>query len=423
MARKPASNGMREQVAFLSERLAQMERLLADQREQMALQNERMDDLIVLLEEQSARSTPHADPQPRASAIADAPAVTTIPAGEPARTAATGERPKARRSRRALLKLGGTAAAAGVAAVVVGNSTAQAHSAAATQTYMASGPGNVAVEGDGTSGAKGVRGTSDATGVPLGSTSVGVEGIGTTGAIGVRATSDSYFAVAAESVNNIAVRAISTATSPFIASVGGSVGVSGKGDSYGGTFAGGQAALKLEPVAPAGVPSSNSNPGELIVDIANNWWVPSIAGMTSGWMKLVGLSGNSHGGAINFLSAPIRVADTRPGQPVIQPTPKLPLPPFSTTEIYAASAITGSTGPSGIVGVFGNLTVTNTQGAGDLIVWPPNAPQPLSSNINYVAGQTIANFAFFALSPQGSFNVYVHGAATDFIFDLAGWVM
>jgi hypothetical protein len=79
--------------------------------------------------------------------------------------------------------------------------------------------------------------------------------------------------------------------------------------------------------------------------------------------------------------------------------------------------------PAGATGVFGNLTVTNTQGPGDLILWPHGAPQPNASNINYGPGQTVANSFNVGLSGGGAMDLFVHVSGTDVIIDVAGYVL
>jgi hypothetical protein len=78
---------------------------------------------------------------------------------------------------------------------------------------------------------------------------------------------------------------------------------------------------------------------------------------------------------------------------------------------------------AGATGAFGNLTVTNTQGAGDLILWPHGATRPLTSNFNYVGGQTVANSFNAGLSSSGKMDLFVHVGGTDAIMDIAGYVL
>ena len=66
--------------------------------------------------------------------------------------------------------------------------------------------------------------------------------------------------------------------------------------------------------------------------------------------------------------------------------------------------------------VFGNLTVTQTQNPGHAIAYPCDQPRPLASNINYVAGQTLANFAAVKTDPNGNFCVYTT-TGTHLLFD------
>jgi serine protease len=69
------------------------------------------------------------------------------------------------------------------------------------------------------------------------------------------------------------------------------------------------------------------------------------------------------------------------------------------------------------------LTATNTQGGGGLILWPHGAPQPLTSNINYAAWQTVANSFNVGLSGDGKLDLFVHVSGTDVIIDVASYVM
>ncbi|HEV2237342.1 MAG TPA: hypothetical protein VGR57_11840, partial [Ktedonobacterales bacterium] len=72
---------------------------------------------------------------------------------------------------------------------------------------------------------------------------------------------------------------------------------------------------------------------------------------------------------------------------------------------------------------FGNLTVTDTSGPGDLILYPHGAPQPLTSNINYELGHTVANAVNVGLSSGGAMDLFVHVSGTDVIIDIAGYVL
>jgi hypothetical protein len=83
---------------------------------------------------------------------------------------------------------------------------------------------------------------------------------------------------------------------------------------------------------------------------------------------------------------PARMLDTRTGQGTTRPGP-------------VAAARTLAVDPRPVAGVPGqgvtalvmNLTVTEPAAAGFVTAWPCGAPRPLASNVNFSAGQTIAN--------------------------------
>ena len=91
-------------------------------------------------------------------------------------------------------------------------------------------------------------------------------------------------------------------------------------------------------------------------------------------------------------------------------------------------AVTWSPGP-GFVDTFIsafvlNATVTNTTGNGYLTVFPDNAfhVPPTASDVNYRAGQTVANLTPATLTTiNETFDVYAGGASTDVILDAEGY--
>lgn len=57
--------------------------------------------------------------------------------------------------------------------------------------------------------------------------------------------------------------------------------------------------------------------------------------------------------------------------------------------------------PADAVGFALNVTVTNPVAAGFLTVYPCASGRPVSSNLNYVAGQTVPNFVIVAADEFG----------------------
>jgi len=76
--------------------------------------------------------------------------------------------------------------------------------------------------------------------------------------------------------------------------------------------------------------------------------------------------------------------------------------------------------PADALGVALNITVTNPTGPGFVTVYPCGAP-PATSNVNYVADQTVPNFVISALSPDGSVCIDT-SVTTDVVVDLAGYL-
>jgi hypothetical protein len=363
-----------------------MERLLAAQQEE-----------IVRLRAAAAASAPPPLPQSPAAA-ADEPAPPAEHDAHPAERHAP--------SRRALLKLGGAAAAAGVAAMAAGASelahpsAAQAHAdtvtfqQTATGTTM-SGP-NIAIEGDGTSGALGVKGTSD-------------------GAQGVWGETDFGFGVYGHGARGTGVYGDSPTT----------FGVQGYSTSgTGARFFGGYAPLQLVPNTGTGVPSGVRPAGTFWVDSAGVLWYNQGSGFNTTWIRLTGPQSGVPGGAVSYLPVPIRIFDSRNGSPAPLPNPKSPLVGEAAYTIQVTgTAVGGLSVPAGASGVFGNLTVTNTQGPGDLILYPDGAARPNASNINYGPGQTVANAFNVGLSGAGAMDLFTHVSGTEAIIDIAGYVM
>ncbi|HEV2235817.1 MAG TPA: hypothetical protein VGR57_04065 [Ktedonobacterales bacterium] len=405
-----------EQFASLAARLADLEQMVRTQHAE--------------IERLRARAPePRATPAPQDAASAAPMGAPLAPALLPTEPAGHSTRP----SRRALLKLGGAAAAAGVAAVAASATelahpdTAHAHSDTVGLYSNISGAGNVAIKGDGSSGANGVEGTTDngygLYGISLGGIAVRAESWN--GGIAVNAISDAAGgAGVSASGYGLGVYGVSSSGTGIMGVSITSTGVVGSGN-YGGYFNGTAAALVVGKNADLiGPPNTNNHQkGELQTDSNGLLWFCINDGSPGTWIRLAGPLSGYNGGAVAYLPAPIRLFDSRPGTPAPLPTTKGLLAGGSTTTIQVTGTIVGGYQvPPGAVGVIGNLTVTGTQGGGDLILYPTGAPLPNTSNINYAGGQTIANFASVGLSSGGAMNLYVHVSSTQAIFDVAGYV-
>ena len=67
-----------------------------------------------------------------------------------------------------------------------------------------------------------------------------------------------------------------------------------------------------------------------------------------------------------------------------------------------------------------NVTVTDPLGSGFLTVYPGGATRPLSSNLNYVTGQTIPNAVIVGLGPTGTVDIFSL-AASHVVVDVVGY--
>ena len=68
-----------------------------------------------------------------------------------------------------------------------------------------------------------------------------------------------------------------------------------------------------------------------------------------------------------------------------------------------------------------NITVTNTQGPGFILIFPAGGTPPTVSTLNYVAGQTIANAALVPLGTGGAITVIAGVSGADIIIDTNGY--
>ena len=68
-----------------------------------------------------------------------------------------------------------------------------------------------------------------------------------------------------------------------------------------------------------------------------------------------------------------------------------------------------------------NITVTDTTAASFLTLWPDGTTQPLASDLNWVAGDTLPNLIVVKLGANGSIDFYNGFGMTDVIVDVVGW--
>jgi hypothetical protein len=271
-----------------------------------------------------------------------------------------------------------------------------------------------------------VAGTTSGTDA-VSSTRVGVYGAANTNGYGVWGHHDGSGVGVFASVggNGTACRAEATGTAEafFGTSVDDNAAELYSTNEYGAFLSGGRAPVRLAPVAgiPFGVAHSI---GELLVDSYGNFWMCTATGTPGTWRKIAGAAPgyDARGGTINLLSTPIRIFDTRPGQPA-PINPGAPLGAGTTYYLQVTGiAVGGVAVPVGAKAVTGNITVTGSVASGWLTLFPADVPVPLASTINYVTGQTLANGVTVGLNATGAMKIYA-GSTTNALFDATGFVM
>jgi uncharacterized protein (DUF1800 family) len=151
-------------------------------------------------------------------------------------------------------------------------------------------------------------------------------------------------------------------------------------------------------VAPAGsdgrVCVYSSAPTDVIVDLVG--WFPdqSFEGLT-----------------------PTRLTDTR----TAGKGAKLSSDGVLALPLRGEALLSGPSVPDSAKAIALNVTVTGAEGPGYLTLWPCGSSRPLSSNLNYSAGQTVANNVIAPLGNGDQLCIYA-SATTHVIVDLAGWV-
>ena len=116
---------------------------------------------------------------------------------------------------------------------------------------------------------------------------------------------------------------------------------------------------------------------------------------------------------VEVLPQPRRVLDTRDGTGTAGSTAKRA--GGSQTEVDLSGLVVDG------LAVFGNLTVTGPEGSGFLATYPSVRPDPLTSSINYVRSQTVANFALVGLTGD-AFTIFT-SQRTHIVFDVVGFLV
>ena len=184
--------------------------------------------------------------------------------------------------------------------------------------------------------------------------------------------------------------------------------------------------LRVWPKGEASPSSSNLNfgPGQTIpnlvvvqigaddsVSFYNN------VGTTHVVADVLGYFDPTAGGGFFHSMAPVRILDDRTNTGGYS-TPWGPSPPNAPRPVQ----VTGANGiPAGATGVVMNTTVTNGTAGSLLKVYPQGVDPPISTNLNFGAGQTIPNLVMTQLPPSGQVSIANLVGTVDVIGDVSGY--
>lgn len=111
---------------------------------------------------------------------------------------------------------------------------------------------------------------------------------------------------------------------------------------------------------------------------------------------------------------------------VVQAGIEVPLRPSETIDLpvvgEALSTPGGGTSavPADATAVSLNVTAVDPDGPGYITVWPCSVARPLASNLNYVAGETVANGIIAPVGSDGMVCLYAY-STTDLVVDVGGY--
>ena len=120
-------------------------------------------------------------------------------------------------------------------------------------------------------------------------------------------------------------------------------------------------------------------------------------------------AGGAGAGLYNALPSPVRICDTRAGNPsgLSSPNNQCNGMTLATNGILPVKVATINGIPAGATAAVFNVTVVNPQGAGFLTVFPQGSTQPFVSNLDYTVGQVTANRVIVPLSTSGATPGYI----------------
>jgi hypothetical protein len=123
----------------------------------------------------------------------------------------------------------------------------------------------------------------------------------------------------------------------------------------------------------------------------------------------------AHGGPLFHPLTPARIVDSRDGTG----TPDTPWTAGESRAVNVAGR--GGVPASHVSAVVANVTETDATAGSHLTVWPTGQTLPTASNLNFTAGQTVANHITVGIGSGGQISVFNHSGQVDVIVDVLGY--
>jgi len=197
-------------------------------------------------------------------------------------------------------------------------------------------------------------------------------------------------------------------------------GVVGVADEAGVFASGGRADIALGGLGAAPYSTGTAhNDGDILEDVNGDLWNCVVGGTPGTWRKL---AGPNTAGSLHLLASPVRVYDSRPGNPPNIGL-KTPLANGATRTIDAKGNSSGV--PAHSTAILANFTVVNTSANGFLSAYKTGIAFPGTSTINwFLPGTVVANTTVVALNDSQQFTCLVPASSsTDFFVDVIGYYL